>query len=89
MRIGYVLASIVTFLVFLTVYYYAPYTPLEDPSAISDWDARIVTNLQALSKKLPEFLWSLRGFDIIIQAVLVVAMAAGIAIFFGKEAGGE
>ncbi|MHA1617246.1 MAG: hypothetical protein ACTSX9_08090 [Candidatus Njordarchaeales archaeon] len=89
MRIGYFLAGVIAIIVFLSVYYYMPYTPIANPSAIPDWNTRIITSLQALSQKLPEFLWFLRGFDIIIQAILVVAMAAGMAIFFGKEAGGE
>ncbi len=89
MRIGYVLVGIIILTVFLAVYYYLPYMPLKDFSKIPDWGSRVITSRNMLARKVPEFLWASRGFDILIQATLVVAMAAGMAIFFGKEAGGE
>ena len=89
MRIGYVLTAIIAILVFVATYYYLPFQPLSNTSIIPDWATRILPNNQALLKGLSSFLWVQRGFDLIIQAILVLAMAAGLSIFFGKEAGGE
>ena len=83
--LGFVIASVLTLISFIVVYYSYPYAPGITPGVISEVLARAQIGFGELERFLANYLWNYRGFDVIFQAVMVIAIAAGLSHFFKEE----
>ena len=83
--LGFIIAGALIFVSFITVYYSSPYAPGITSEVISEVLARAQMDFGKLEKFLANYLWNYRGFDVIFQAVMVIAIAAGLSHFFKEE----
>jgi len=81
--------SIIGFIIFLLGYFYYPFVPGFLPDSVSIVMERLSFNISELGSVIANYLWNIRGFDLLVQAFLVVAISAGLSHFFKKEGGEE
>lgn len=85
MIMGLIVVGIIAFIVGWLVYYSYPYIPGVTTEVLQ----KVLTRINELSKGLEfvlsDYLWNYRGIDILLQGVMVLAIAAGLSHFFRRE----
>ncbi len=86
---GYLIAGFVIFIAFFLTMHYYMYTPGISTEIVDTVVNRANIALMDLEKILSDYLWNYRGIDVLMQGVIVIAVAAGLANFFKREKEGK
>jgi len=78
-------ASLVAVITFSFIFFYFNYVPSVPADMLSQLIERTKFGLENLEGILADHLWKYRGLDIMMQAIIVIGVAAGLSHFFKKE----